>query len=228
FPANPCCSHGLQAIGRLRAGQSLSQAQAETNTIIAGVIRDYAKAYPKDGSAKTFLKPFQQEVVGDVSRALWTLLAAVLFVLLIACANVANLLLVRGEARQKELAVRAALGAGRARIIRQLLAESSLLALLGGGCGLLLAWWGLGAVQMLGAGNLPRLQEVALDRRVFGFTLLLSLLTGMIFGLAPALQALKFDLHTTLKEGGLTSAFFSGRSRLRGALVITEVALSVM
>src|SRR5262249_44531508 len=188
-PANLCCSHELQAIGRLRTGQSLARAQAEISTIIAGVIKDYAEMYPKDGSAKTFLTPFQQEVVGDVGRTLWILLAAVLFVLLIACANVANLLLVRGEARQKEMAVRVALGAGRARIIRQLLAESSLLALFGGGCGLLLAQWGLGMLQTLGAGNLPRLQDVALDRRVFVFTLLLSLLTGTLFGLAPALQA---------------------------------------
>ncbi|MGH9939929.1 MAG: ABC transporter permease, partial [Blastocatellia bacterium] len=227
YPANPCCSHGLNVIGRLRTGQTFEQAQAETNTIIARVMADYRGAYPKDGSAKTFLKPLQQEIVGDLGLALWVLLAAVLFVLLIACANVANLLLARSETRQKEIAIRAALGADRTRIIRQLLLESLLLALIGGGFGVLLASLGLRLLPLLGAEKIPRWQEIGLDVSVLGFTLGVSLLTGVVFGLAPALQAVKFDLHTTLKEGGRAATSHKGRSRLRAMLVVAEVALSL-
>ncbi len=224
--ANPCCSHELSVIGRLREGLTLQQAQAETSAIIAGVMKDYSRAYPKDGSSQTLLKPLQHEIVGDLRRALWVLLVAVIFVLLIACANVANLLLARSEARQKEIAVRTALGAGRFRIIRQLLVESLLLAVIGGSLGLLLAWWGLGLLSALGPDNLPRLREIALDRWVLGFTLAISFLTGVVFGLAPAFQAVKFDLHTALKEGGRTPP--KGRSRLRNALVVAEVALALV
>jgi putative ABC transport system permease protein len=224
--ANPCCSHGLSVIGRLREGLTLQQAQAETSAIIAGVMKDYSGAYPKDGSSQTLLKPLQDEIVGDLRRALWVLLASVIFVLLIACANVANLLLARSEARQREIAVRTALGAGRIRIIRQLLVESLLLAVIGGGLGLLLAWWGLGLLSALGPDNLPRLREIALDRWVLGFTFAMSLLTGVVFGLAPAFQAVKFDLHTALKEGGRTPS--QGRGRLRNALVVVEVALALV
>src|SRR6266542_4197180 len=196
--------------------------------IIVGVKRDYPQGYPKDGTKQALLKPLQQELVGDLRRALWVLLAAVFFVLLIACANVANLLLARSELRVAEIALRTALGAGRARIIRQLLVESLLLAVIGGGLGLLLAWRGLALLPALGAEKIPRLQEITLDGPVLGFTLLVSLLTGIVFGLAPAWQALKFDLHTALKEGGRASASIRGRSRLRATLVVAEVALSLM
>jgi putative ABC transport system permease protein len=231
-PAGSCCGHGLNVVARLRVGQTLEQAQTEINAIMAGVKRDYPqgypKGYPKDGTKQALLKPLQQELVGDLQRALWVLLAAVLFVLLIACANVANLLLARSELRASEIAIRAALGAERARIIRQLLVESWLLAVIGGGLGVLLAWRGLELLPALGAENIPRLQEITLDGRVLGFTLLVSLLTGIVFGLAPALQALKFDLHTALKEGGRASASIRSGSRLRAALVVAEVALSLM
>jgi putative ABC transport system permease protein len=227
FPPAPCCSHGLNVIGRLREGRTLEQAQAETKAIIAGVMKDYPDGYPKDGSKQTLLKPLTAELVGDLRRALWTLLAAVVFVLLIACANVANLQLGRGEMRISEIAIRTALGASRSRIIRQLLVESLLLAFIGGVLGLLLASWGLELLPTLGAEKVPRLQEVTLDASVLGFTLGTSLLTGVIFGLAPAFQAVKFDLHTSLKEGGRASASSKGR-RLRNALVVSEVALSLM
>jgi putative ABC transport system permease protein len=226
--AGPCCSHDSSVIARLRRGQTLEQAQAEIRTIIAGVKKDYPGGYPKDGSKQTLITPLQLEIVGNLRRALWVLLAAVFFVLLIACANIANLLLARSESRQKEIAIRAALGAGRARIIRQLLVESLLLAVVGGALGLLLASWGLSLLPALGSEKIPRLQEIALDARVLGFTLLMSLVTGIVFGLAPAFQAIKFDLQTALKEGGRTSASPKGRFGLRNALVVVEVALSLM
>jgi putative ABC transport system permease protein len=226
--AGPCCSHGLNVVARLRGGQTLEQAQAEADTIMAGVRQDYPNGFPKDGIKRAMIRPLEQEIVGDLRRPLWVLLAAVLFVLLIACANVANLLLARSEARQKEIAIRAALGAGRGRIIRQLLAESLLLAIIGGGMGLLLASLGLRLLPLIGSEKIPRLQEVTLDARVLGFTLLMSLLTSVVFGLVPAYQAVKFDLQAALKEGGRAAASARGRSRLRAALIIAEVALSLV
>src|SRR5262245_23137217 len=228
YPPNPCCNHGLNVIGRLRAGRTIEQAQAEIKTIIAGVAKDHPGAYPKDGSKQTLLKPLTTEIVGDLRRALWVLLAAVVFVLLISCANVANLQLGRGEMRVPEIAIRTALGAGSGRIIRQLLVESLLLAVIGGGLGLLLPSWGLELLPPLGAAQIPRLQVITLDARVLGFTLGMSLLTGVIFGLAPAFQAVKFDLHAAIKEGGRAAGSSKDRRRLRNALVVTEVALSLV
>jgi putative ABC transport system permease protein len=225
--AGPCCSHGLSVVAQLREGHTISEAQAEADSITAGVKNDYPDGFPKSGSKRTIIRPLQQEVVGDLRRPLWVLLAAVLFVLLIACANVANLLLARSEARQKEIAIRAALGAGRRRIIRQLLAESLLLAILSGGLGLAIALLGLKLLPAVGAENIPRLQDVSLDGRVLGFTLLLSIATSVIFGLVPAYQSTKFDLNSALKEGG-RAASSRGRSRFRSALVIAEVALSLV
>ena len=228
YLANPCCSHDLNVIARLRAGQTLEQAQSETDAIMASVRNDYPDASPKEWSKQTLIKPLQQEIVGDLRRALWVLLAAVGFVLMIACANVANLMLARSEMRAAEIAIRTALGASRSRIVRQLLAESLLLAIIGGGIGLLLASLTLRLLPALGAEQLPRLQEIALDHWTLGFTLVIALLTGVIFGLAPAFHTLKFDLHTGLKEGGRPSGSTKGRSRLRNVLVISEVALSVV
>jgi cell division protein FtsX len=155
------------------------------------------------------------------------LLGAVGFVLLIACGNVANLLLARSSARQKEMAIRLAVGASRSRVIRQLLTESLLLALLSGGLGLLLSFWGVGVFVTTARTLLPRLDEVGLDLRVLLFTLGVSLVTGLIFGIAPALRASKGELHETLKEGGRTSVGV-GQQRLRGLLVVVQVALSLV
>ena len=215
----------LSVIGRLRPGATLAQAQAEHHANARREAIEYPKWYPADIFG--YILSLERSVAGDARLALLILLGAVAVVLLIACVNVANLLLVRGEDRQKEIAVRAALGASRGRIVRQLLMESSLLAALGGGLGLLLAVWGVDALLKISPADIPRLAETSLDLRVTGFALLISLLTAALFGLAPALRAVKFDLHTTLKEGGRSGAADS-RSRLRRSLVVLETALAVV
>jgi putative ABC transport system permease protein len=215
----------MSVIGRLRPGATPAQAQAEHHANTRRDAGENPKWYPPD--ILGYLLPLERAVAGDVRLALLVLLGAVAVVLLIACVNVANLLLVRGEDRQKEIAVRAALGASRGQIVRQLLMESLFLAALGGGIGLLLALWGVDALLAISPEDVPRLAETSLDLRVAGFALLISLLTAILFGLTPALRAVKFDLHTTLKEGGRSGAANS-RSRLRRSLVVVETALAVV
>jgi len=215
-------------LARLKRGVTVAQAQADID-VIAARIRE------KDKRDRTFgmtVVGLQDQVVGDVRRALLVLLGSVALVLLIACANVANLLLTRAAAREKEIAIRSALGGSGWRIVRQLLTESVVLALIGGAVGLLIAKWALFVVHTINPGNIPRLEAIRINGAVLAFTFGVSILTGILFGLAPAWRALAVDLNTSLKSGGRSGQIYGGmalgRNRLRGLLVVAELALSLM
>jgi len=215
----------LHVIARLQSGVTPAQAQAELTTIAR---RAAPEAADNNQAPGVNVVPLQEHLVGNVRPSLLIFLGAVSFVLLIACANVANLLLARAATRQKEMAIRAALGAGRSRIVRQLLTESLLIGLLGGGLGLLLAFGILNLLLAAAPQEIPRLNSVGIDRWVLGFTLLLSAVTGITFGFAPALQCSKLDLNSTLKEGGAQMIGGIARHRLRGLLVVAEVSMALM
>ena len=217
--------HYVDAVGRLNPGVSLKQAHADMDV----VARNLERQYPEAKLGWTVgIRPMLETIVGDVRPALILLLWAVAFVLLIVCANVANLLLARAAARQKEFAIRSALGAARWNLIRQLLTESLLLGFLGGLGGVIVGALGLKFLLRLQPVNLPRLQEVHLDGRVLVFTLLVSLATGLIFGLVPALQTTRADLNDSLKEEGRGMTAGRRQHRLRSGLVIAEMALSLI
>lgn len=216
-------SMGTNALGRLKAGVSIEQARQDMER----VARNLAAAYPDANAGRSVtLVPMKQDVVGDVRGVLLVLLGAVGFVLLIACANVANLLLARSTGRAREFAIRSALGAGPARIIRQLLTESVMLGLGGGALGLLIAKWGTRAIVAALPDALPRTEEIAIDAHVLMFTLGISVLTGILFGLFPALKTLKPDMHETLKEGGRGGS--GARHRAQNVFVALEMAMALV
>jgi putative ABC transport system permease protein len=215
----------MAVFARMKTGVTLEQAQAEMTAISARLAAQYPAA---DTGFEVALVRTQERLVGQIRPSLLVLLGAVALVLLIACANVANLLLARAASRQKEIAIRAAIGATRWRVIRQLLTESLLLSIFGGVAGVLLAYWAVDLLIAANPANLPRVAEITIDKQVLFFTLGLTTLTGLFFGLAPALQAVRTDLNNTLKDGTRESSGGIRNNRTRSVLVISEIALSLI
>jgi putative ABC transport system permease protein len=225
---NPACGRGcivLRAIGRLKDGVTIEQAQADVNTIASRLATQYPDTNSK---VSAVLVPLHEQLVGSIKRPLLVLLGAVGFVLLIACANVANLLLARAATREREMALRSALGASRVRVIRQLLTESTLLAVAGAATGLALAYWLLRLLVGLSPPGTPGLDQLTIDVSVLAFTVSIAAVTGIVFGLAPALQLSRIDLNHSLKETGKGTPGGVRGGRLRGALVVAEVALALL
>ncbi len=226
FPETPSRSaHNYQVVARLKPGIGMPRAQAEMTGIGARLERQYPDSNRNKSVAVTGMR---DSMVGNVRLMLYVLLGAVGLVLLIACANIANLLLARATARTREIAIRAAVGAGRGRIARQLIVESLLLAAISGVAGLLLALWGSSALVALAPANVPRLAETGIDGSVLAFTFAVTVLASLLFGLVPALQASRVDLNDALKQGTARVAGGRGAPRLRGALVVAEIAFSVV
>jgi putative ABC transport system permease protein len=225
FTTTQRASWYLTGVGRARPGISIAQVIAE----VRGIGEQLAAQYPDQNEGVGLAAvPLHEDTVGNIRKAVLVLLGAVGLVLLIACTNVANLLLARAAAREGEMAVRSALGAGRGRLVRQLMTESLILGIVGGGLGLLLAVWGVDALISLEPQGIARLSEVRIDRGVVLFTIGLSLVTGMLFGIVPAFQATRTSMAGTLKEMGRGTVSTRGGARVRGALVIAEMALAVM
>jgi putative ABC transport system permease protein len=217
-------SHFLRPIGLLNSGVTISQAQAELDTIAGRLAAQFPET---DKGWRQQLEPLQSVLVGNVGPAFLVLMGAVALVLLIACANIASLLLARNTVRQREIAIRTALGAGRSRLVRQLLTESLVLALIGGGAGIFVATAGVELLKQLGPESLPRLDEVSVNGVVLAFTFAIAILTGILFGLGPALKATRRSLTQSLKEGG-SSGDTRSKHRAHNTLVVAEVALSLV
>src|SRR2546423_1809851 len=211
-------------IARLKSGVTVQQAREDINSVSQQLAREHPVA--NAGANRVNVLSLQEQITGDVRPALWILFGAVALVLFIACANVANLMLARAATRRKEFAVRAALGATRARIVRQLLVESLLLALLGGVCGLMIATWSMTLLTTAARETIPRLEGLRLNYPVLGFSLVVSVASGIIFGLAPAWRFSRTDVQETLKDNSSTVSERQGK-RLRGVLVMAEVAIAV-
>jgi putative ABC transport system permease protein len=220
-------NHYLRLIARLKPGVSAAAATNEVNTLAKQFVRDYPKVYNQSSPLIAKATPLPDKLLGKTRPYLLALLGAVGFVLLIACVNVANLLLARGEARRKELAIRTALGASRGRIARQVMTESVVYAVTGGALGIALAWWGQHALRAAAPASIPRVDQVTIDGGVLLFALLVTSLTGLLFGVIPAVRGARGDTIRSLREGGKTSSQF-GIGRARGVLVVSEVALAVV
>ena len=225
---------GFQGIARLKPGVAIAQANADMARMVSVWMDSWSNGpgtnprIYETWRITPAIRPLKQEVVGNVSDVLWVVMGTIGLVMLIACANVTNLLLVRAEARQQELAVRAALGAGRGRIVRELLVESVLIGLMGGVLGLGLAHEGLHVLVAIGPANLPRLSEISIDPRALGFTLVLSLLSGLLFGLIPALKYAGPRIAVALRSAGRTSSVSRERHRARNSLVVAQVAMALV
>src|SRR5436305_1543311 len=215
-------------IGRLKPGLTLAQAQARLTAIAAQLRHDFPTDYPPQAQWTIEIQPLQETLVGNVRPMLLVLLGAVILIMLIVSLNIANLLLARASTRQQEIAVRLALGAGRARLIRQMLTESVLRSLIGGAAGVATAVGTLGFILRFVPPNIPRLNEVRIDWVVLAFALLISILTGLVFGLAPALHSAKVALFSAIREGGRGSGYSTKTGRLRDVLIVSELAFAVM
>ena len=221
-------SRSYGVIGRLAAGVSPQQAQAELETVVSGMRARFKDNYPQTDSFGATIYPLKEQVVGGMKPLLLILLGAVALVLLIACANLATMMLARATAREREMAIRVAVGASRARLLRMALTESVVLAIFGAGVGVLFAIWAIDLVKSIGTQTIPRLGEVQIDGTVLLVTLAIAIGTGLIFGLVPGLASGKPDLTESLKEGGRGSTSGRRHNRLRNALVIAEVALALV
>lgn len=221
-------SRGYWIVGRLASGRSVKQAQAEIETLNAQMRREHPKNYTQDNSFGGDVLPLKDLAVAGMRPALLILVGAVVLVVLIACANLTTMLLARAAAREREIAIRVALGAGRLRLLKQVFTESVLLALIGGAVGIVLALWGVESLKAMGAQTVPRLREVNVDLFVLGITLAVCVGTGIIFGLAPGLASARPELTEALKEGGRGATMGIRRNRLRNGLVIAEVALAMV